>query len=185
MTAQPDDMLWVSVKTSHDAFHLPSSPENTPLVMISAGTGIGPFRGFIQERASMAKDGHKLASAVLYHGCRRSGHDDIYAHELGEWESKGLVTVKRVFSRAPEESDGHKYVQDAVWADRDSLLQLWRQGCYLYVCGSKEISRAITHLAIRFKRDAAVAKGEALDEDDARNWWERLRNVRYAFDVFD
>ncbi|KAK9415164.1 putative Bifunctional P-450/NADPH-P450 reductase [Seiridium unicorne] len=182
---QRGDLLRVSLSTSHDAFHLPLNPSQTPLIMAAAGTGIAPFRGFIQERAAMREAGVRLAPAVLYHGCRQPGKDDLYADELDKWERLGVVAVKRTFSRTPQESKGHKYVQDAMWADRRALLSLWRQGAFLYICGSREISRAVEKVAVRFKQELAASKGHNLSEPDAQKWWNELRNVRYAIDVFD
>lgn len=97
------------------AFHLPDTPEKTPLILVAAGSGIAPFRGFIQHRAAMIRSGRKLAPAVLYHGCREPGKDDVYSAEFTEWEKAGAVIIKRAFSRKPEESGGSKYVQDIVW----------------------------------------------------------------------
>ncbi|RYC59007.1 hypothetical protein CHU98_g7216, partial [Xylaria longipes] len=54
---EPGDKLHVAVRQSHAAFHLPQNPENTPVICIAAGTGISPFRGFMQERAEMIAAG--------------------------------------------------------------------------------------------------------------------------------
>lgn len=170
---------------SHAAFHLPSTPEKTPLILIAAGTGIAPFRGFIQDRAAMIRSGRKLAPAVLYHGCREPGKDDLYADELGEWEKQGVVTVKRAFSRTPEKSGGCKYVQDALWADRQRFHELWRQDAQLYVCGSRRVSQEIERVAKSIQQEAAKLNGGELSDEDAKKWWDELRNVRYATDVFD
>lgn len=182
---QPGDMLRVAVRASHEAFHLPQEQDQTPLILVAAGTGIAPFRGFLQERAEIKKSGHKLAPAVLYHGCRQPGKDDLYADELREWEMLGIVTVKRTFSRTPQESNGHKYVQDAIWDDRQKLLKIWRQGGLLYVCGSTKVYRAVEKNIIRFKQDITKSKGRILSEKDAAEWWTELRNSRYAVDIFD
>ncbi|KAI1773837.1 bifunctional P-450:NADPH-P450 reductase [Hypoxylon cercidicola] len=180
-----DDRLRVSVRMSHTAFHLPSTPEKTPLVLIAAGTGIAPFRGFVQERAVMIKSGRKLAPAVLYHGCREPARDDLYASEFRDWEDAGIITVKRAFSRTPEKSGGCKYVQDALWADRHHFHELWRQGAQLYICGSRRVSQEVEKVAKSIQQEAAKRNGEDLSDEDANKWWNELRNVRYATDVFD
>ncbi|ETS73933.1 hypothetical protein PFICI_13799 [Pestalotiopsis fici W106-1] len=182
---QPGDLISAAVRPSHEAFHLPKDPENTPIIMVSAGTGIAPFRAFVQERAAMIAAGQKVAPALLYHGCRSAGKDDLYAQELADWESQGAVRVKRAFSREPRLSAGCKYVQDRVWADRQSLLNLWRKGAFVFVCGSKEISRAMDDMALRFKQEIAASKKIPITEEAAKNWWIEQRNVRYAIDVFD
>lgn len=180
-----NDRLRVSVRPSHAAFHLPPLPEQTPLIMISAGSGIAPFRGFIQERAALIKSGRKLAPAVLYHGCREPARDDLYNGEFNEWEKAGVITVKRAFSRVPSKSGGSKYVQDAVWDDRHSFHELWRQGAQLYICGSRRVAQGVEKVTKRIQQEAALQKGDSLSDDDVQKWWNELRNVRYATDVFD
>ncbi|KAI1458582.1 bifunctional P-450:NADPH-P450 reductase [Annulohypoxylon moriforme] len=182
---EPSDRLRVSVRPSHAAFHLPSTPDKTPLILVAAGTGIAPFRGFIQERAAMLQSGRKVAPAILYHGCRESGKDDLYAGELAEWEKLGAVVAKRAFSRKPEESGGAKYVQDLLWNDRKNFLQTWRNGAQLYVCGSRKVSKGVEKVIKSIRQEDAKSRGEKLSDEDAQKWWDESRNVRYATDVFD
>ncbi|OTB02422.1 hypothetical protein M426DRAFT_24748 [Hypoxylon sp. CI-4A] len=182
---EPGDRLRVSVRQSHAAFHLPSSPEQTPLILVAAGTGIAPFRGFLQERAAMVESGRTLAPALLYHGCREAGKDDLYAEQLGEWEKAGVVEVKRAFSRKPEASGGCKYVQDVLWADRDRFLELWRRDGRLYICGSQQVSQGVEAVIKKIQKEEMEAKGGHFTDEDAKKWWDGLRNVRYATDVFD
>ncbi|KAI1486271.1 bifunctional P-450:NADPH-P450 reductase [Biscogniauxia mediterranea] len=188
---QAGDALQVSVRASHASFHLPAStsPSSPPLIFVAAGTGIAPFRGFIRER--MRQQGQKLrgkqlAPAVLYHGCREPGADDLYADEAAaEWEP--VVAVRRAYSRAPERSGGCRYVQDLLWADRARVADLWwRGGAMLYICGSRQISQEVEKVFVRMKREMDEAEGrQPLGEAEAKAWWEKLRNVRYAVDVFD
>lgn len=182
---EPEDRLRVSVRPSHAAFHLPSTPEKTPLILVAAGTGIAPFRGFIQDRAVMMQSGRKVAPAVLYHGCREKGKDDLYADELAEWEKLGAVVVRRAFSRKPEESGGAKYVQDLLWADRKQFLGMWRKGAQLYVCGSRKVSKGVEKAIKSIRQEDAKSMGEDLSDEDVQKWWDESRNVRYATDVFD
>ncbi|KAK4445413.1 cytochrome P450 [Podospora aff. communis PSN243] len=107
-TLTPGDKLSVSVRQSHAAFHLPDSEEaeTTPVVMICAGAGIAPFRGFIQERAAQMAAGRKLAPALLFFGCRGAGVDDLYREELDRWEGIGAVKVRRAFSRGGDTVTG-------------------------------------------------------------------------------
>ncbi|KAI0844915.1 bifunctional P-450:NADPH-P450 reductase [Daldinia vernicosa] len=182
---ETNDRLRVSVRPSHMAFHLPDTPEKTPLILVAAGSGIAPFRGFIQHRAVMIRSGRKLAPAVLYHGCREPGKDDLYSAEFTEWEKAGAVIIKRAFSRTPEESGGSKYVQDIVWADRLGFLQLWQEGAQLYICGSRKVSQGVEKVIKDIRQEESKIKGEYLSDEDAKIWWDELRNVRYATDVFD
>ncbi|RYO83950.1 hypothetical protein DL766_000991 [Monosporascus sp. MC13-8B] len=185
---QPEDPIYVSVRPCRADFHLPADAEDTPLILIAAGTGIAPFRGFIQERVLMVAKLHgqnKLAPALLYHGCREVGKDDLYTDELTKWEEMGSVTVRRAYSRASPKESANKYVQDAVWADREELRGLWKKGARIYICGSRAVSRELTKVAVQMRMEAAKKKGKLIDEAEAREWWDELRNVRHYTDVFD
>ncbi|KAI0469334.1 bifunctional P-450:NADPH-P450 reductase [Xylaria cf. heliscus] len=179
------DKLHVAVRQSHAAFHLPQSPENTPVICIAAGSGISPFRGFVQERAEMIAAGRKLAPALLLVGCRSPGRDDLYADEFTEWENAGAVTVKRAYSRATEKSNGAKYVQDLIRIHHDEVVPLWDQNARLYICGSSAIGEGVKTEVVKLAANLVKDKGKEMTEDDVKEWWEGLRNVRYATDVFD
>ncbi|KAI1438985.1 bifunctional P-450:NADPH-P450 reductase [Xylaria sp. CBS 124048] len=179
------DKLHVAVRQSHAAFHLPQNPETTPVICIGAGTGIGPFRGFMQERAEMISAGRKLAPALLLAGCRKSGRDDLYAEELAEWEKAGVVTVKRAYSREPEKSGGAKYVQQLLSTEKDEVLPLWENGARLYICGSRAVGEGVKEEVMNLVTLVRKEKGEEADPEKLKKWWEGLRNVRYATDVFD
>lgn len=58
-------------------FRLPTKPE-TPVIMIGPGTGFAPFRGFIQERDLIRKEGKEIGETILYFGCRKRAEDYIY-----------------------------------------------------------------------------------------------------------
>ncbi|ORY56856.1 cytochrome P450 [Pseudomassariella vexata] len=178
--------LHVSVRSSHAAFHLPSDLENVPVICIAAGTGLAPFRGFIQERAAMIGAGRKLAPALLYYGCREPAKDDLYTEELAVWEKLGAVAIKRAYSRTPEKSDSNsKYVQDALWADRENALKVWEDGAKLFVCGSRKVGEGVKDVVLRIRREDDEKEGRVVEEGSVEKWWEALRNVRYATDVFD
>ncbi|KAI0479504.1 cytochrome P450 [Xylariaceae sp. FL0804] len=180
------DVVHVSVRPSHAAFHLPQDPERTPVICVAAGSGLAPFRGFVQERAELLGAGRKIAPCVLFVGCRAPGRDDIYADELAAWEAAGAVTVHRAYSRAAEQADGHhRYVQDAVMAHRDEIDEFWRNDAKLYICGSRAVGEGVRQQAIRLKMLHAEEQGRPMAEEEARKWWESERNARYATDVFD
>ncbi|KAI1087852.1 cytochrome P450 [Rostrohypoxylon terebratum] len=180
------DKLHIAIRPSHAAFHLPQDVENTPVICVGAGTGLAPFRGFIQERAAMIAAGRKLAPAMLFIGCRAPGQDDLYADELAAWEKSGAVTVRRAYSRKPEESDGNKYVQDALAAAGAEVTKLWRDGAKLFICGSRAVGEGVkSAIAELVKKDAKASSDRDVTDEEAAKWWEGLRNTRYATDVFD
>ncbi|KAL7623677.1 hypothetical protein AAE478_005229 [Parahypoxylon ruwenzoriense] len=177
------DKLHIAVRPSHAAFHLPQDVENTPVICVAAGTGLAPFRGFIQERAAMIAAGRKLAPALLFFGCRRAGRDDLYAEELAEWEQAGAVTVKRAFSRTPDAK--YKYVQDALHGEEEEVLGLWRDGAKLFICGSRAVGEGVKSVIMEIVKKEALREGKDVTDEKAAKWWEGLRNTRYATDVFD
>jgi len=121
---KPGDIVHVAVKPSHQAFHLPVD-SGVPVLMFCAGTGLAPFRSFVQERAAQIGAGRKLASAHLYYGCRHPERDSLYADELARWEKMEAVTLHYAYSQAPERSHGYKHIDEAMRADGQLLLDLW------------------------------------------------------------
>lgn len=92
------DGIHVPVHVRHSNFKLPSDPAR-PIIMIGPGTGVAPFRGFIQERAAQVKDGATIGRTILFYGCRRRSEDFLYQHE---WEvSKPLPSNLLVSSSPP------------------------------------------------------------------------------------
>jgi len=71
---------------------LPTRPQ-TPIIMIGPGTGLAPFRGFIQERSYLKDEGKPIGETILYFGCRNKAIDYIYQEELQDYVDKGVLTV--------------------------------------------------------------------------------------------
>ena len=160
------------VQTSH--FRLPGDPA-TPIIMCGPGTGIAPFRAFLQERAALSVRGRSW----LLFGDRRMATDFLYEPELSGWLADGtLGRLDTAFSRDQRDKI---YVQDRM---REQAADLWRwlqDGAHFYVCGD----------ATRMARDVdAALRGIAmrqggLDEPAARDWIVSLaRQGRYLRDVY-
>ncbi|GKT48139.1 bifunctional cytochrome P450/NADPH--P450 reductase [Colletotrichum spaethianum] len=179
------DSLHVAVRPSHAAFRLPSDAERTPIIFVAAGTGIAPFRGFIQERAAMLIAGRTLAPALLFFGCRSPDNDDLYREELDDWEALGAVSVRRAFSWESDKSNGCKHAQDRVWHDRKELIHLWEQGAKIYVCGSRDVAESTKETIIKIKIAMEKEKGVETEAESIQEWFDSLRNIRYMTDTYD
>jgi cytochrome P450 / NADPH-cytochrome P450 reductase len=165
------------VRETKAGFRLPE--ENAvPIIMIGPGTGLAPFRGFLQERAARKSKGASLGPAMLFFGCRHPDQDFLYADELKAFAADGVVELHTAFSRAGGEKT---YVQHLVAAEKDKVWRLLEQGAIIYICGDgsrMEPDVKATLVAIyRERAGADMAAGE--------RWIEALgANSRYVLDVW-
>ena len=79
-------------------FRLPRRA-TVPIIMIGPGTGLAPFRGFIQHRAAIVREGRECGENLLFFGCRHEKKDFIYEDELKEFEKEGIIQLYTAFSR--------------------------------------------------------------------------------------
>lgn len=180
------DSIQVAVKCPPQAFRLPSQPEQTPIIMICAGSGVAPFRGFVQERAAQLLAGISLAPAMLIMGSRQPDIDDLYREEFDAWEAAGAVHVYRAFSRrmSASSSAGCKYAQDVLLAERDRAWDLWKQGAKVYVCGSAELAEGVKCAWMEIYKAKRRGEGCECDEAQVQAWYDQVRNQRYVTEVF-
>ncbi|KAE8363632.1 cytochrome P450 [Aspergillus caelatus] len=143
MSCIPGSILRVSLRHANPDFRLPDESLSHPIIMVAAGSGIAPFRAFVQERSIRQKEGIILAPAFLFFGCRGAHLDDLYREELDGFEEQGVVTLFRAFSRAQNESHGCKYVQDLLWMERVKVKALWEQDAKVFVCGSVRMNEGV------------------------------------------
>lgn len=141
----------VEVYTRHSTFKLPPHPA-VPVVMVGPGTGLAPFRAFLQERTMLAAQGAHLGPAFLYFGCRNRRHDYIYEEELAAWAgtspSTGVLTA--LYTAFSREGATKNYVQHHITRNAAELWQALgpQGGGYLYVCGDAKHMARDVHRAL-------------------------------------
>jgi cytochrome P450/NADPH-cytochrome P450 reductase len=182
--SRPGTRVPVTVRPSNVAFH-PPQDLTVPMVLACAGTGLAPFRGFLQDRALRARaEGVTPAPTLLFFGCDAPDVDLLYADELAEWEQQGVVSVRTAFSAAPQDgSDGPiRFVQDRLWADRAEVADLVRKGATFYVCGDgRHMAPAVHDACVRM-----YAEQMDVERAEAEAWVEQMEreHARYVSDVF-
>jgi len=119
------------VKESKSGFRLPENNER-PIIMVGPGTGLAPFRAFLQERSARRESGARLGKALLFFGCRRPEEDFLYREELERYASDGIVDLEVAFSRS---GDTKTYVQDVIARRGDDVWRMLNEDAVTYVCG--------------------------------------------------
>uniref|UniRef100_A0A6S8FYT5 FAD-binding FR-type domain-containing protein n=1 Tax=Aplanochytrium stocchinoi TaxID=215587 RepID=A0A6S8FYT5_9STRA len=127
---RPGQKVTVDIQTS--VLRLPPNPKQ-PIVMAGLGTGMAPFRAFIQERMWQKESGIDVGPCVLYFGARHKAQEWLYGEELEKYEGKGLVKLGLAWSRDQE----HKvYIQHKITEDGELLKKyLGEDKGYFYLCG--------------------------------------------------
>jgi sulfite reductase (NADPH) flavoprotein alpha-component len=159
---------------SNDNFRLPADP-NTPVIMVGPGTGIAPFRAFVQERAAQEAGGDNW----LFFGNPHFTEDFLYQTEWQEFLSDGVLTkIDLAFSRDQKDKI---YVQDRIAEQADELWNWIQRGAHIYICGDESRMARDVHQALL---DIVIDKG-GYTTDEAEDYLVQLRkDGRYQKDVY-
>ncbi|KKY27488.1 putative nadph cytochrome p450 reductase [Phaeomoniella chlamydospora] len=156
------DGIHVPVHVRHSNFKLPSDPSK-PIIMIGPGTGVAPFRGFVQERAAQALAGEKVGETILFFGCRKPEEDFLYKDEWETYKSAlgPSFTLHTAFSRSGPKK---VYVQHLLKQQSKKINELLLQKANFYVCGdaahmAREVNETLGQI-IAEERGVTVEKGE-------------------------
>ena len=123
-----DDQKVKIFMSPNKAFRIPENHE-TPMIMVGPGTGIAPFRAFLDEREIIGASGQNW----LFFGDQTREFDFIYENEFSEKLKKGILTkLDLAFSR---DQDEKIYVQDRMLESSAELFRWLEKGAYFYVCG--------------------------------------------------
>ncbi|MEU7814489.1 cytochrome P450 [Pseudonocardia sp. NPDC049154] len=170
--------VFTFVRQPSIAFRPPENP-HVPMIMVGAGTGMAPFRGFLQERQALRARGVPIATSLLFLGCRDPEDDLLYADELKAYEADGVATLIPAFSRV--KGYAHRYVQHALEASADQVWEALQHDGVVFVCGNASTMapgvRAALVAVFRAKTGAGESDGEA--------WLAGLRaSDRYLEDIW-
>src|SRR5580658_3106058 len=171
------ETVYATLRETKAGFRLPDD-NAVPIIMIGPGTGLAPFRGFLQERAARKASGATPGPAMLFFGCRHPDQDYLYADELKAFAADGITELHTAFSRG----DGPKtYVQNLVAAQQERIWSLIEQGAIIYICGDgSKMEPDVKAALVAIYRERSGA-----DEAAGARWIEELgaRN-RYVLDVW-
>jgi sulfite reductase (NADPH) flavoprotein alpha-component len=127
---QPGDTVPVYIQHNQN-FKLPQNPD-TPIIMVGPGTGVAPFRSFMQEREEMGIEG----KSWMFFGDQHFMTDFLYQTEWQKWLKDGVLTKMDVaFSR---DTDEKVYVQNRMQEHSKELFDWLQQGAAVYICGDEK-----------------------------------------------
>lgn len=155
-------------------FKLPENPE-TPIIMIGAGTGIAPFRAFLEERAEIEANG----KSWLFFGDQHFRTDFLYQTELQRHVKEGTLTkLSLAFSRDQEEKI---YVQHRLLENAKEVFEWIENGAAIYVCGDEKGMAAGVHKALQ---QIVQEQGNKSEEEAIEYLNELKQQRRYQRDVY-
>eukprot|EP01137_Pigoraptor_chileana_P012408 Opistho-2@64785 len=155
-------------------FRLPTNG-SLPIIMVGPGTGLAPFRAFLQERKITKARGDNL----LYFGCRDRNKDYLYRGELEALEKEKGVILRTAFSR--EAGQKKVYVQHLLKQDADLVWSLLQRGAHFYVCGDAKNMAGDVHETLL---DIISAKKGTSRENAEAFMADLENNKRYQRDVW-
>jgi sulfite reductase (NADPH) flavoprotein alpha-component len=158
---------------SSNHFTLPHDPASS-MIMVGPGTGVAPYRAFLQERIATRATGRNW----LFFGERNRETDFYYEPFWTDLEKQGHLRLDVAFSRDQNEKS---YVQHKMWDRRKSLWQWIDEGSFLYVCGDAEkMAKEVDEVICRIVRDEG-----GFSEVDANAFVKKMRlDKRYLVDVY-
>ena len=159
---------------ANKAFRLTEN-DNAPVIMIGPGTGIAPFRAFLEEREARGAKGKNW----LFFGDQHAATDFLYEEQISGWLKNELLTrFDTAFSRDQAEK---VYVQDRIIEQAETFFAWLEEGGSIYICG--DASRMAKDVDAAIHKVVEVAGGKSVDE--AKEYVETLKKAkRYLRDVY-
>ena len=165
----------IHLRPTH-SFRLPGP--DVPVIMIGPGTGVAPFRAFLQERRAVGAKGRSW----LFFGNRRRAGDFLYQAEFEDHLRSGVLSrLDLAFSRDGAADAPNRYVQQRMWENSTELFSWLEEGALLYVCGDAERMAKDVDAALH----AIVAGAGNMDTAAAHAYVNQLiKTHRYLRDVY-
>jgi cytochrome P450/NADPH-cytochrome P450 reductase len=174
---ETDRVIHAFVRDTSSSFRLPED-RAVPVVMVAAGTGVAPFRGFLQQRAAERAAGGQVGAGLLFFGCRHPQSDELYIGELEELAAAAGVELACAYSRVPDLP--RVYVQDRVRQMGEQVMSLLDQGGVAYVCGGAAMADGVRATLVQMRRELDPARPDA-----AQAWMAQLAaDHRWLVDVW-
>ncbi len=172
-TLKPGDTVPVYIQHNEN-FKLPKDP-NSPIIMVGPGTGVAPFRSFMQEREEMGAEG----KSWLFFGDQHFVTDFLYQTEWQKWLKEGVLTKMDVaFSRDTEEK---VYVQHRMLEQSKELFEWLQLGATVYICGDEKNMAHDVHTTLL----AIIEKEGGMSREQAEEYLTDMQQQkRYQRDVY-
>jgi sulfite reductase (NADPH) flavoprotein alpha-component len=171
--AKPGDVIPIFVQKSHGFG--PPADDSAAAIMVGPGTGIAPFRAFLEEREARGAKGRNW----LFFGDQKHSADFLYEDQIMDWQRRGVLhRLDLAFSRDQAEK---VYVQNRMQEAAADLWQWLEEGAHFYVCGdakrmAKDVERALVDI---------VAQHCARSPNEAAHFIGELKkNGRFQQDVY-
>lgn len=170
---EPGDTVPIYLKHNPN-FKFPKD-EETPVIMIGPGTGVAPFRSYMQEREELELEGNTW----LFFGNQHFRTDFLYQTEWQSWLEDGyLERMDVAFSR---DTDDKVYVQHKIKENAKLFNEWLDRGASIYVCGDEKYMAKDVHEAIK----QVISQERQISEDDAEEFLKQLkRDKKYQRDIY-
>ncbi|MCY1602753.1 assimilatory sulfite reductase (NADPH) flavoprotein subunit [Staphylococcus pettenkoferi] len=170
---EPGDTVPIYLKHNPN-FKFPKD-EETPVIMIGPGTGVAPFRSYMQEREELELEGNTW----LFFGNQHFRTDFLYQTEWQSWLEDGyLERMDVAFSR---DTDDKVYVQHKIKENAKLFNEWLERGASIYVCGDEKYMAKDVHEAIK----QVISQERQISEDDAEEFLKQLkRDKKYQRDIY-
>ncbi|MDR1456571.1 MAG: hypothetical protein LBI34_00700 [Puniceicoccales bacterium] len=168
----------VRINVTKTHFKLSADPQ-MDVIFIGPGTGIAPFRGFLQHRNFLLSRNIQLGRCWLFFGDQHRATDYILEEELAIYQKAGALSrLELAFSR---DQDHKIYVQDRIWENCDEIWQWIVGGAHIYVCGTAmPMARDVSDTFVRIANTCGN-----LSEEGAKNYMQTLqKSRRYLQDIY-